>query len=122
MDKTLCDCGHMPSDISVHGTRGYGTDSKGFTRCYDCCTEEDKKHLLSSDKTVFYISCDGKTLTNWPGRVLGKVLFWGERHAFSRERHYVRVRDVHGQEWYGTGAKGMWASLKKCKPRKAKVG
>lgn len=120
-EKIVCDCGHMESEHSSF-TRGYATTRDGKTMCYDCCHEEDKRYLLSAEKVFFYISSDGKKLTNWPGKVLGKVVHWGAFHPFSRERRYVRVRDVHGQYWYGTGDDGMWASLRKCKPQKAGKG
>lgn len=115
MKSYICDCGHPESEHSEH-TRGYGRDADGKTFCYECCTASDKEQLRTSNAVCQYISGDGKSLTNWPGFVLGRVLYWGKRHPFSRERRYVRVRDCHGQEWHGTGAEGMWASLRKCKP------
>lgn len=119
MSDMICDCGHKPSECSL-GT-GYGKNREGLTKCYDCCTEDDKKALLSDEKIVLYISMKDHNLVNWPGRILGKVLFYGAFHPFSRERQYIRVKDCHGQEWYGTGAVGMWASLKKCKRKGSKV-
>ena len=109
----ICDCGHKPSEHGKH-TTGYGYDSHGKTSCYDCCTEHDKRDLVTAAKIFHYIDSDGKTLTNWPGRRLGRVIYWGALHPWSRERRYVRVKDCHGQEWYGTGAEGMYASLTRC--------
>jgi len=114
MEKIMCDCGHLESD---HGeiTRGYGTDGNGKTMCYACCEADDKSRLLADNGFLGYISSDGKNLVGWPGWVLGTVVKWGGRHSWSRERHYITVRDCHGQLWHGTGAEGMWARLRKCR-------
>ena len=113
-ERVMCDCGHLESEHS-NFTRGYGTDKHGKTSCYDCCEAYDKASLKTDKTVVHYISSDERSLTNWPGRVLGRVVSWGRLHNWSRERRYVRVVDCHGQVWSGIGAAGMWATLHKVK-------
>jgi hypothetical protein len=110
----VCDCGHPESEHSSI-TRGYGIDSAGKTQCYDCCTELDKADLLTAGRVCQYLSDDGKRLTNWMGRDLGRVVHKGALHPFSRERYYIRVRDCRGGMWSGVGAPGMWTVLKRVK-------
>lgn len=116
-EKIMCDCGHIESDHSDI-TRGYGRDKDGKTFCYDCCEAQDKQAMKTQDKFFAYLSMDGATLVNWPGRKLGTVIRSGAYHPCSRERYYITVRDVHGQMWHGTGAPGEWASLQKNKVQK----
>lgn len=115
----MCDCGHMESAHSEI-TRGYGRDANGKTSCYDCCTQADKDALKDGTQFCGYISSDGLRLVNWPGFALGTVTHTGRvhnwtRNSFNGKRYYIRVRDCHGAEWYGTGAAGMYASLRKRK-------
>lgn len=111
-ETTVLDCGHVPS---VHGphTTGYGRFGDRYL-CYACCAQQDLEQLRTATKVVQYISSDGKNLTNWPGHVLGTVLYFGAKHPFSQERRYVRVRDTSGGEWSGVGAPGMYATLRRC--------
>ena len=106
------DCGHQPSSHEEYST-SYGINNNGKKLCYECCTKADKNRLLTDDHFIGYI--DGQKLTNWPGHILGRVLYWGKNHNWSRERRYIRIIDCHGQEWYGTAALNMWANLRKVK-------
>lgn len=111
----LLDCGHPPSEHSSF-TTGYGTDrATGKTLCYECCHLGDLATIHASkpgDRFTGYISGDGKTWINWPGSQLGHVISRGEPHPWSGERYYYRVRDQHRRVWSGTGAPGMWATLR----------
>ncbi len=123
-EKIVCDCGHFESPCS-DVTRGYGEDASGKTWCLDCCLMRDKAALLTDTRTTHYLSGDGRFLTDWHGRQLGVVVRHGAVHPFSARgdrRRYITVRDLHGQTWHGTGAAGMWASLKKSKAARAASG
>jgi hypothetical protein len=114
-DSGLLDYGHPPSD-HLSCTTGYGTNQDGKTMCYSCCHIADLADIAASkpgDRFSGYISGDGKTWTNWPGGTLGHVIQRSSRpHPWSRERYYYRVRDQHRRVWSGTGAPGMWATLR----------
>ena len=119
----VCDCGHLSTKQKADscGT-GYGKDRDGKTHCYACCTKRDKADLKTAQRTGHYVDGDGKLFINWAGRKLGRVLYWGEIHPWSHARgswlearRYVRIRDCHGQEWYGVASPGMYAVLRKCK-------
>lgn len=67
-----CQCKqHKPKQKS--GGTGYAIKRNGHKVCYDCCGENDKKHLLNmklGDKWYLYLSKDEEgrhKLTNWPG-------------------------------------------------------
>jgi hypothetical protein len=108
----------MKEKTCGHTSIGYGLDKEGKRLCYDCCTANDTKQIRESsygDKVTHYISMNGNSVTNWPGRGLGRVIYWGKQHNFSSERHYVQVKMLDGSLWSGTGAKGMWTTLTKVK-------
>lgn len=119
-----CDCGHLPTPTDGPGT-GYarlsGTDDR--TICYECAdsmTLRDIADAKPGDRMTFYISSDGDSVTTWTGGKLMRVLKWGARHPWSNNnydgpRHYVRAIDANGYRWYGTGANGMYATLRKSK-------
>ena len=113
-------CGHPPSPHSDF-TTGYGKDAAGRTYCYACCHARDLETMRTADRFTCYVGCDGRTLTTWTGEKLGTVTL-GAVHPWSRkspmgERHYLRAVDVYGGRWYGTGAPGMWASLRRVSGR-----
>lgn len=68
-----------------------------------------------------YISSDGKSITGWKGNILGRVVSstsvrltrWSSTHG--SKILAVRVRDVHGGEWYGRGSPGVFIRLRPCK-------
>ncbi len=118
-EPIICDCGHPESPHS-ECTRGYGTDSAGRTHCYACCAARDRESLRTDDRFFGYISGDGRSLSTWPGDVIGRVESWGAVHPWTRrscwgERKYVRIVDCHGGRWHGTGAPGAYANLRRVK-------
>jgi hypothetical protein len=68
-----------------------------------------------------YLSSDGKRLTGWKGNTLGHVIDSNPceltRLSYTHGKHYqsVRVRDVHGREWYGRGSPGICIRLRPTK-------
>lgn len=57
---------------------------------------------------VAYLGRDGRTVTTWTGATLGTVTSLTTSGArWSRygpvHRRYVRVTDIHGAHWYGSG-------------------
>lgn len=68
-----------------------------------------------------YISGDGKRVTGWKGNTLGTVTA-SYRIGCARRSYVhgetllaVRVRDVHGRNWYGRGSPGVAVTLRACK-------
>ena len=85
--------------------------------CYVCCHAHDVAQLQDRTKPfVAYVSCDGKSISNWPGANLGAVTAeWRTRSGFADVTCY-QVRDVHGGRWYGKGSgRGMCITLRPCK-------
>ena len=112
MTAIKCDCGH---DSTPKGcAAGYATTAEGRTMCYACADDAQRETMRTADRITAYQS--GSDITTWSGGKLGRIVTTGKRHPWSRERHYVSVRDVHGQWWHGTAADGMWASLRRCRP------
>ncbi len=111
--KRILSCGHNPSPHE-HFTTGAATLPDGREICYECADKRERADLLTHDKFTAYVSSDGLRLTTWTGGILGRVDF-GAHHPWSRERHYLRAYDCHGQAWHGTGAEGMYCNLRKCK-------
>lgn len=111
-------CGH-PFSESSHITDGSAILPDGRRECYQCSharTLDVIEHAPS--KSVFpggYLSSDGRTITDWPGMELGRVVRRGARHHWSHDRFYVTVRDVFGGMWHGTASEGMYVSLRRSK-------
>lgn len=110
---TPLDCGHAPTPPHF----GTANTAEGRTMCYDCANDREREFLKTAQKFLGYLSSDGSRLTTWPGADLGKVTMgarhpWSDRHT---DRRYISVVDCFGTRWRGTGAPGMWASLRRCK-------
>ena len=106
-------CGETYKTQKSGGT-GYGMTPDGSKVCYACCTVRDINTMKTATKFSGYVSSDGRELQTWAGGKLG-TLSIGKLHHWSRERHHVRARDLHGNAWYGTGAPGMYCVLRRCK-------
>lgn len=108
------DCSEV-KPVQTNGGTGYAVCDEGkHLVCYACADKRETADMLTSDRFTAYVSPDGRSITTWTGGKLGTVSFGG-RHPWSRERHYITARDVHGQHWHGTGAQGMYCNLRKCK-------
>lgn len=112
-----CDCGHAPTPTPGGCGTGYGRMADGRTLCYDCCTAEDRARIGRGEPIDAYLSEDGSSITNWPGRSLLRVVL--ERYVDcggfcgGRKRATLRAVDHVGREWYGTGAgRGMYCRLR----------
>ena len=68
-----------------------------------------------------YLSSDGANVTGWRGNVLGRVIasrsvrLTRTSYTHGMYMQAVRVRDVHGGEWYGRGSPGICITLRACK-------
>lgn len=115
----LLECGHAESPHSDI-TRGYGTAEDGKRHCYDCCTAMDLASMKETGKIVAYISDDGKTITNWPGRTLAYVTrLWETRHNIGGKITHVWARAADGTWWHGKGpGKGMYIRLHRSKSKR----
>lgn len=86
--------------------------------CYACCHKHDVDQLRDTSRPFFaYVACDGKSITNWPGYPLARVVEeWESRGAFGRSLNHYRCVDVHGRRWHGKGSgRGMCITLRACK-------
>ena len=117
-ETVLCDCGHVPSDRGQY-TTGYGIDSKGKTHCYTCCHKMDMQDVQGHDRPVVgYLSCDGKTIDNWSGWVIMRVVATAPckltraSHTHDSSYHSVWCLDVFGRRWYGRGSSGILIKMR----------
>lgn len=99
--------------------RGYDSDHLGY--CDDCANERERAAMSASapgDSFLAYVSQDWREVTTWLGAPLGRIIYVGAVHNFtqhlppSERRRYLRAVDSAGRVWTGTGAPGMWASLR----------
>lgn len=115
-DATMVlDCGHGPDTTQgsgYYGT-GYGVGSDGRTYCYNCCEARDRASLASTGRGVAYLSGDGRTVTGWPGYVLGHVTReYQTREGFGGRTTRIYAR-IDGRTYSGRGAgRNMILSLR----------
>lgn len=98
------------------------TDPFAHTRddcmiCYPCAHSRDLARMRTESIIGAYVSCDGRSVTNWPGGILGTII---ARNSFTnnmRARIYTwRIRDASGREWHGRNSgPGMCITLRKAK-------
>lgn len=109
-----CDtCGKVSPHTDGHGIMGHAMV------CYGCCTEHDRMEMLDRSKPfVCYLSSDGKSVTSWPGGVLGRVTWRSESRTgwHGSKVTHIRVQDVHGALWHGSNSgNGMCITLRASK-------
>lgn len=111
---TCATCGK----VAPH-SESYGIDAQHGMHCYTCCHARDVASLLDRSLPFSaYVSCDGRTVSNWPGGKLADISHYGESRTgwHGSTQAYFRARDVHGQWWHGRGAgKGMYCTLRPMK-------
>jgi hypothetical protein len=98
----LLDCGHEPSPHSdcTTGT-AFTLDRKEI--CWDCSHARELAELKTARRFVAYLSGDGATLTDWPGRRIAKVTrLWSVRNNLAGKLYRFRATDLHGAQWFGT--------------------
>lgn len=111
----LLDCGHPPTSTESAFTNGTARHADGTTLCYACADSEQAAQVATStpgDSITLYVNSAGTAITTWPGGVLMTRVQWGKAHHWSNERRYLTAVDVDGRTWSGTGANGMWATLR----------
>lgn len=102
------------SSVATYATRGLCGGDRLCPTCMDTCERE----ILADPETVrytCYVSSDGRSITGWRGNVLGVVTHRGAVHPWSRRgegRYYLRARSTDGRDWHGTGAPGMFCTLR----------
>lgn len=114
MSNPSRDCGHAPSPHNPF-TTGTAHTSDGREICWDCAEREEKADLATARHHFAYLSGDGRTVTNWPGRILGTVTSETIRRVgfgYKATRTYLRVRMFDGSLWHGTSpGRGMYCRL-----------
>ena len=110
------DCGQTFYDETK-----YARSSSDEMLCYSCCTVRDLQAIKTYDRFTGYLSSDGRQFSTWSGGLLGHVIDSRPckltRMSFTHDRksyRSVRVRDVHGREWYGRGSAGIVITLRAC--------
>lgn len=112
----LCACGHTVVADGV-GT-GYA-NLKGKTLCYACCAEVDKAQMISTGRTMLYLThhADGKqhgnfandcapakpvwTVSNWPGTLKISAYVTVGRHNMAGKRYDAWFTGPDGKQWHG---------------------
>lgn len=118
------------SNYLVHHVR----EGLSVKLCPGCAEKGDRERIAAGARTAFgYLAC-GKLKGSQPfgidrdpgtsfdgvhGRSMGRVVHVGAEVPRTRcgpygVRHYLRVRMFDGSTWHGTGAPGMWCSLRRC--------
>ena len=114
----VLDCGHHPSPHESF-TTGTAHTRDGREICYTCADQETREDMTTATRFCAYVSSDGHRLQTWSGGDLGAV-YLGDPHPWSKgpradRRRYLSATDCHGTRWHGTGAPGMYATLRRCK-------
>lgn len=118
-------CDNCGQEIKNHDGIGTGyalvssPGQKEEKHCYDCCHAAEIKAMKDrSGLFTAYLSCDGKSVTSWPGGILGQVISsretahaFGRRHSINGKRLTINVKDVHGELWHGKGYAGVYIHL-----------
>jgi hypothetical protein len=111
-------CGHgpTPQPPGSLGT-GYAITAEGAYICYSCADERTLADIAAASPgdrvpAALYLASDGRTITTWSGGKVMTLASKGNRHNFSRERFYLTARDAQGRTWHGTGAEGMYCTLR----------
>lgn len=110
----VLDCGHERTPTEGLAA-GYARRADNSTMCYPCADEMQRAEVLAAtpgDKVTLYLNTAGTKVITWSGGEVMDHVVWGDRHNWSRERSYLTAYDTSGRMWYGTGAPGMWCTLK----------
>lgn len=115
MTNEILSCGHPPTpDVGV-GT-GYAITPEGDRICYACADERTLADIAAArpgDRAPgLYLSGDGRRITTWSGGTIMTHVRKGGRHNFSPDRFYLTAQDAQGRTWHGTGAEGMYCTLR----------
>lgn len=118
-DNRILDCGHKPnphSQMTTGTAKWRQSDGTIKEICLDCSYKLELDEMSSSERYVGYLSMDCRTLTTWPGRVMGNVVSLTKvRQCLDGVMCYVRVRDTKGNIWIGRGIAGCCCSLRRAK-------
>lgn len=84
----------------------YGIDTAGGLHCLECCHWRDLQRMRDrSGPFACYVSTGGRTVSNWPGSILGHVVASSShRNNLGARVHCYTVRDAHGAHWHGRNA------------------
>lgn len=116
--------GRLTRCINHPGRPARGFDREHLGYCEDCANEREREAMRASapgDGFLAYVSPDWREITTWLGASLGRIVWVGGAHNRTahlprdERRYYLRAVDSEGRLWAGTGAPGMWASLRLCK-------
>lgn len=108
-------CKPLNMDGKVGGT-GYAVAHEVML-CYACCDAMAREEMKTRKPFGCYISDDTTRVVTWTGGELGHIVRIGHSRGFQGTKlMHIRVRDVHGMLWFGTGlGKGMCITLRPMK-------
>jgi hypothetical protein len=104
----VLDCGHEPTPGSGSGTGWAEDPDTGMRYCYPCADDRQRQDMLTAARYSAYVREADMTVTTWTGAKLGTITSMRRSPwrytAHGRYRiRYVRVTDVHGNTWRGSG-------------------
>lgn len=95
-------------------TTGYGVDKSGNKICFQCCAEDDKKHMEQNNRITLYLTCEpahkiksehGRNrvgyVSNWPGTLKIPCTTTVGRHNIAGVRYDCWFTDHSGNKWHG---------------------
>lgn len=119
---TCVETGKVFLGEAVGCTTNYASDAEGNLFSDEGVDIRQKRALLDRTKPAYgYLSSDVKYFTGWKGNTLGTVVAkWTINNSRQSWVHgstmqAVRVRDVHGNLWYGRGNGGIAITLRAMK-------
>lgn len=123
MDQTTCaDCGAtFPSPpVGIGGPSGYAIRWNGDRICYPCSDAYARAAFAVFDVFVAYVSCNGESITTWPGGFLARITCMSRiRSGFGDAQYSVDAVAPDGSQWYGRNAgAGMSIRLRRKKSRR----
>lgn len=102
-------------------TLNYARNSVGEVFSDEGVNIREAREMLDRSKPFTgYLSCNGKTFGGWKGNVLGHVTrsstvrLTRMSYTHGETMLAIRVRDVHGAQWYGRGSPGICVTLRPC--------
>lgn len=121
-ETEILECGH-PESPHEPFTRGYGKDENGNRYCYECCAEQDRRHMIEAGVITLYLTTTTAPAEaiNWPGslRFLVRHVRHG-CHNIARTRYDVWFDGPDGHLWHGVQY-GDYTQILHCKRTKERT-
>lgn len=95
----------------------YATTRQGAKVCDDCVLRDDLHSFETEAKVFGYLQGKGKSVTNWPGNKLAKVIAeWEAQAGHCGKQTYILAITESGRLLSGRGpGRGMYCTLRPIK-------